>query len=77
MTDIRAEIVGSVIEVAAPGRLLPAGDPVVVLESMKMEIPVTSEEAGIVRSVEVGVGDVVRDGDLLAVLDGPGDPRPV
>ena len=44
-------------------------DPVVLLESMKMEIPVLAEVSGTVRELAVGVGDVVREGDVLAVVE--------
>ncbi|WP_127783807.1 biotin/lipoyl-binding carrier protein [Rhodococcus sp. X156] len=50
------------------GDVLAAGDTVVILESMKMEIPVLAEEAGTVTSVEVSEGDDVQPGHLLAVL---------
>ena len=39
-----------------------------ILESMKMEIPVVAEEGGTVASVDVGEGDVVQEGDLIAVI---------
>ena len=45
-----------------------AGDTVVVLESMKMEIPVIAEAAGTVRSVRVAEADVVQEGDVLVEL---------
>jgi biotin carboxyl carrier protein len=45
------------------------GDTVVLLESMKMEIPVLSEHGGTVRDVNVSVGDVVQEGDALVTLD--------
>jgi len=67
--EIRAEMVASVWKVvAAPGASLAAGDTVVILESMKMEIPVLCEGAGIVAELAVAEGDVVQEGDLIAVL---------
>ena len=72
--EIHAEMVGNVMSVpVAPGEVVEAGDTVVLLESMKMEIPVLSEHAGTVTSVHVQVGDVVQEGDLLVTLDGPTD----
>ncbi len=70
MPDVlRAEMVGNVLDVlVSPGRAVLAGEPVVLLESMKMEIPVSSEVGGVVREVPVTVGDVVQEGDVLAVL---------
>lgn len=68
--DIRAEIVASVLEVVVNvGDRIDQGDTVVLLESMKMEIPVLAEAAGTVASVSVSVGDVIQAGDLIAVID--------
>ena len=68
--EIRAEMVGNVMSVqVAPGEVVRAGDTVVLLESMKMEIPVLSEHAGAVTSVHVEAGDVVQEGDLLVRLE--------
>jgi biotin carboxyl carrier protein len=47
------------------GDRVAAGDVVVVLESMKMEIPVIAEEDGTVRSVKIAPADVVQDGDVM------------
>ena len=70
---ISAEIVGSVMQVAvAAGASVAAGDTVVVLESMKMEIPVLTEVAGTVRELGVQAGDVVQEGDLIAVIEEAG-----
>lgn len=70
MADVlRAEMVGNVLDVlVAPGLAVVAGEPVVLLESMKMEIPVSSEVGGVVTDVPVAVGDVVQEGDVLVVL---------
>jgi acetyl-CoA carboxylase biotin carboxyl carrier protein len=46
-----------------------AGDPLVILESMKMEIPVESPEAGTVTEVRVQEGGVVQEGDVIAVVE--------
>jgi acetyl-CoA carboxylase biotin carboxyl carrier protein len=68
--DILAEMVANVMTVAvAPGDTITPGDTVVLLESMKMEIPVLSEHAGTVRAVRVSAGDVVQEGDLLVSVD--------
>ncbi len=67
--EIRAEMVASVFQVvAAEGDSVVEGDIVVVLESMKMEIPVLAESAGTVTSVDVAVGDVIQAGDLIATI---------
>jgi acetyl-CoA carboxylase biotin carboxyl carrier protein len=68
--EVRAEMVGNVMKVvAAPGDTLAAGDTLVLLESMKMEIPVVTEDGGVVRRITVTEGQVVQQGDLIAELD--------
>jgi biotin carboxyl carrier protein len=68
--EIVAEMVANVMTVAvSPGDRLTAGDTVVVLESMKMEIPVLTETDGTVAAVKVSTGDVVQEGDVLVSLD--------
>jgi acetyl-CoA carboxylase biotin carboxyl carrier protein len=67
--DVRAEIVASVLEVVvSEGDQIGEGDTLVLLESMKMEIPVLAEVAGTVSKVSVSVGDVIQAGDLIAVI---------
>ena len=71
MSEVRAEMVASVHEVVATaGDAVREGDTIVVLESMKMEIPVLAEESGTLTTLAVRQGDVVQEGDLLAVIDG-------
>jgi biotin carboxyl carrier protein len=68
--DVVAEMVANVMKVAvAVGQRVEVGDTVVLLESMKMEIPVLAEVAGTVGAVKVADGDVVQEGDVLAVID--------
>ncbi len=63
-------MVANVLKVSvATGDTIAAGDTVVLLESMKMEIPVLAEQAGRVAEVKVAEGDVVQEGDVLAVID--------
>jgi acetyl-CoA carboxylase biotin carboxyl carrier protein len=70
VAEVRAEMVANVWKVvAAEGRQVGAGDTLVILESMKMEIPVLAEEAGTLSKLHVAEGDVVQEGDLIAVLD--------
>jgi acetyl-CoA carboxylase biotin carboxyl carrier protein len=54
--------------VASPGDQVAEGDTLVILESMKMEIPVLAEDAGAVTQLHVAEGDVVQEGDLIAVI---------
>jgi acetyl-CoA carboxylase biotin carboxyl carrier protein len=67
--EIVAEMVANVWRVVAQeGETLEAGDTVLILESMKMEIPVLTEEAGTLAELRVREGDVVQEGTVLAVL---------
>ncbi|MFD1813406.1 biotin/lipoyl-binding carrier protein [Rhodococcus gannanensis] len=67
--DVRAEMVSTVFQVVVtPGDEVKEGDTLVILESMKMEIPVIAEVDGTVASVDVAVGDVIQQGDLIAVI---------
>jgi biotin carboxyl carrier protein len=54
--------------VAAVGDHVDDGDTLVILESMKMEIPVLAESAGTVTTMHVAEGDVVQEGDLIAEI---------
>jgi len=67
---VRSEIAGSVwrIEVAV-GDEVAADDPLIVLESMKMEIPLLSPRAGVVREILVGEGDPIDEGDIAVILE--------
>ncbi|QBJ95307.1 biotin/lipoyl-binding carrier protein [Rhodococcus sp. ABRD24] len=67
--DVRAEMVSTVYQVVVTeGAEVNEGDTLVILESMKMEIPVLAEVAGKVTSVDVTVGDVIQQGDLIATI---------
>ncbi len=66
---VSAEIVANVLSVSVqPGQRVSAADAVMMLESMKMEIPVLAEVSGTVTEVVVATGDVVHDGDPLVVI---------
>ena len=67
--EIAAEMVANVLSIeVAEGDAVAAGDTVVLLESMKMEIPVIAEHPGTVSGVWVTPGDVVQEGDVLLAL---------
>jgi biotin carboxyl carrier protein len=55
--------------VASEGDTIEEGDTIVILESMKMEIPVLAEDAGTLASLKVAEGDVIQEGDLIAVIE--------
>jgi len=70
MAEIEAHITGTVwkIEVAV-GDDISDGDTVVILESMKMEMPVESEDDGKVAEIRCEEGQSVQEGDVLVVLE--------
>ena len=68
--EIRAEMVANVWKiVVAAGEQVSDGDTLVILESMKMEIPVLAESDGTVAEIAVNEGDVVQEGDLIARVE--------
>jgi biotin carboxyl carrier protein len=69
-TDVYAEITANVWQVRVKaGERVEHGDELVILESMKMEIPVLSPVAGTVAEVRVAPDDQVQEGDVLAVIE--------
>ncbi len=77
MTEVRAEMVANVWRVlVAAGDAVSEGAPLVILESMKMEIPVESPAAGTVQELRVREGGVVQEGDVIAVIAVLADPAP-
>ncbi|MEO8091268.1 MAG: biotin/lipoyl-binding carrier protein [bacterium] len=68
--DVEAHITGTVwkIEVAV-GNQVSDGDTVVILESMKMEMPVEVEDDGTIKEIRCQEGQSVQEGDVLVVLD--------
>jgi acetyl-CoA carboxylase biotin carboxyl carrier protein len=68
--DVEAHITGTVwrVEVAV-GDTVDEGDTVVVLESMKMEMPVEAEDPGVVKEIRCAEGQAVSEGDTLVVLE--------
>ncbi|HWH01030.1 MAG TPA: biotin/lipoyl-binding carrier protein [Pilimelia sp.] len=68
--EVRAEMVANVWKiVVTEGAPVSEGDTLVILESMKMEIPVVAETDGVVASIAVNEGDVVQEGDLIATIE--------
>jgi acetyl-CoA carboxylase biotin carboxyl carrier protein len=69
VAEVRAEMVANVWKVvASEGGQVQDGDTLVILESMKMEIPVLAEEPGVITKMHVAEGDVVQEGDLIATI---------
>jgi acetyl-CoA carboxylase biotin carboxyl carrier protein len=70
MANIEAEMVANVWKVLIEtGSEVAEGDTLVILESMKMEIPVVSPQGGTITSVNVVEGGVVQEGDVIAVVE--------
>ena len=70
MPDIEAHITGNVWKVeVAVGDEVSDGDTVVILESMKMEMPVEVEDDGVVKEIKCAEGQSVQEGDVLVVLE--------
>lgn len=68
--QIASELVANVAQVhVEPGQQVQAGTELVLLESMKMEIPMLAEADGTVTEVRCSPGDVVQEGDVLVVID--------
>ena len=67
---VEAGAAGKVFKIeASVGQAVKAGDPVVIIEAMKMEIPVVAPSDGTVASIDVAVGDAVEAGSCLATLN--------
>ncbi len=69
--EVKSEIAGSVWKIVKqPGESVTDDDPLMILESMKMEIPVLAEMKGTVVELLVKEGDAVAEGQALAILEG-------
>ena len=67
---VKAEITGKVWKIVTqPGQSLQEEETILIMESMKMEIPVASPEAGVVKEILVKEGDTVSDGVVVARVD--------
>jgi acetyl-CoA carboxylase biotin carboxyl carrier protein len=70
LAAIEAHITGTVWKIeVSPGDQVEEGDTVVIIESMKMEMPVEAEDAGTVKEVVCEEGQAVNEGDVLVVLE--------
>jgi len=70
LIDVKTEITGNVWKIVAHvGEKLDEDAPIMILESMKMEIPVSAPEAGTVREILVSEGQVVTEGSVVARLE--------
>lgn len=68
--QVNSEIAGNVWKIVSEeGNVLAADDVIVILESMKMEIPVTAPKAGTLSKLHVAEGDMIGEGQLIATID--------
>ena len=68
--EVKAGAAGKVFKIeASVGQSVKAGDAVIIIEAMKMEIPVVAPEDGTVASINVAVGDAIESGAVLATLN--------
>jgi len=69
--EVKSEITGTVWQIQVqPGDKVEAGDTLIVIESMKMEIPVITEDGGTVKKILVKAKDPVAEGQVVAILEG-------
>jgi acetyl-CoA carboxylase biotin carboxyl carrier protein len=70
VTEVKAELVGNLWKiVVAVGQTVEEDDTLMILESMKMEIPITAPTSGTVAQILVAEGQVVQEGQTVAILD--------
>jgi len=70
MIEVKANMAGSVWKIVAKeGEEVEDGQDLLILESMKMEIPIATEDDGTVKEIKVSEGDFVNEGDVVAILE--------
>ena len=68
--EVKASVPGKVFKIeAAAGKAVKTGDTIIILEAMKMEIPVVAPQDGTIASINVSVGDAIENGDVLATMN--------
>jgi acetyl-CoA carboxylase biotin carboxyl carrier protein len=71
VVNVKSEIAGNVWKILTkPGDKVEAEGELMILESMKMEIPVQSPKAGVVKEIRVAEGEAIAEGQLVAIIDG-------
>lgn len=69
MTEVKAELVGNLWKIVVEvGQTVEEDDTLMILESMKMEIPITTPASGIVQQILVAEGEVVQEGQTVAIV---------
>ena len=70
MAEVKAELVGNLWKIVTEvGQKVEEDDTLMILESMKMEIPITSPVTGTVTQILVAEGDVVQEGQTVAIVE--------
>lgn len=70
VVNVKSEIAGNVWKIQAkPGDRVEVEGEIVILESMKMEIPVLAPKAGVIKEIRVNEGEAIGEGHLIAVLE--------
>ena len=70
MTEVKAELVGNLWKIVVEvGQVVEEDDTLMILESMKMEIPITTPTPGTVSKILVAEGEVVQEGQTVAIID--------
>ena len=70
MAEVKAELVGNLWKIVTEvGQTVEEDDTLMILESMKMEIPITSPVSGTVREILVKEGEVVQEGQTVAIVE--------
>ena len=70
MKEITATMAGTVLNIlVANGENVSSGQEVLILKSMKMEIPIESDTDGLVKELKVNIGDFVNEGDVLMIVE--------
>lgn len=70
MNEIKASMAGNMWKiVVAVGDKVEAGEDVAILESMKMEIPISAEQPGTVKEIKVNEGDFINEGDVILTIE--------
>ena len=70
MAEVKAELVGNLWKIVTEvGQQVEEDDTLMILESMKMEIPITTPVTGVVKEILVNEGDVVQEGQTVAIVE--------
>ena len=70
MNEVKSVMAGNMWKIiVAEGDTVEAGQDIAILESMKMEIPVTTENGGTIKELKVNEGDFINEGDVIAIIE--------